>query len=335
MKRAIGVLAGATAVGVAVAGVRHARRSFEGVPGELRSPLLLVPFRVDERVLGVARAAITRPTPPVAGTTVRELLPGPDGPPVRLLVIEPEGRDRPGPAVFFIHGGGLVMGAPDGSVDVLSRLARDSGTAVVATSYRLAPEHPFPAAIDDCAASLAWVHGHAADLGIDPGRIAVGGASAGGGLAASLCQRARDEGGPPVPFQLLVYPMLDDRTVLHPPPGRFAVWTPRSNRFGWTSYLGHAPGSDPLPPYAAAARCADLSGLPPAWIGVGDRDLFQDEDVTYARRLEDAGVEVELVVVPGMYHGADAIAAASDISARFIGSMADALREALAEPVPA
>ncbi len=333
MRRTIGLLTAVAAIGAAAAAARHARRSFEGVPADLRSPALLVPFQVDDRVLGVARRVISRPTPPVAGTTVTELLPGEGGPPVRLLVVEPERRDRPGPALFFIHGGGLVMGVPDGSIDVCSRLARDAGVTVVATSYRLAPEHPYPAAIDDCAAALAWVHDHAEDLGIDPTRIAVGGASAGGGLAAALCQRARDEGGPSVPFQLLVYPMLDDRTVLHPPPGRFAVWTPTSNRFGWTSYLGHAPGPDPLPPHAAAARCADLSGLPPAWIGVGDRDLFQDEDVTYARRLEDAGVTVELVVVPGMYHGADAVVPGSSTSARFIGSMADALRTALA-PVP-
>jgi acetyl esterase/lipase len=175
---------------------------------------------------------------------------------------------------------------------------------VVAVAYRLAPEHPFPAALDDCYAALHWLNDQADGLAVDRGRVAVGGSSAGGGLAACLAQLAHDLGGPAVCFQLLQYPMLDDRTTLRT--GLDApVWSPRSNRYGWSAYLGHRVTEPEERPYAAAARRPDLTGLPPAWIGVGELDLFHDEDVAYAARLERAGVACQLHRVPGMYHGAD------------------------------
>lgn len=191
--------------------------------------------------------------------------------------------------------------------EVCAHYARELGILVVGVDYRLAPEHPFPAALDDCYAALRWLHDRAEQLGVDPARIAVGGASAGGGLAAGLAQRAHDLAEVPVALQVLTYPMLDDRTVLrrdHAGRGRI-LWTPASNRYGWTSYLGHPPGAAEPPPYAVPARRADLAGLPPAWIGVGELDLFHDEDVEYARRLEAAGVPVTLHVEPGMYHAAE------------------------------
>jgi len=198
--------------------------------------------------------------------------------------------------------------------------------------YRLAPEHPYPAALDDIAAVLEWMHARPQDLAIDADRIAVGGASAGGGLAAETCQRARDE-GLPVAFQLLEYPMLDDRTI-HPDPdgrGKF-VWTPGSNRYGWSAYLGHPAGSEQNRPYAVAARADDLSGLPPAWIGVGELDLFYAEDVEYAQRLRSVGVECELHIEPGMYHGADLALSDQPASMRaFWKRMAQALRSGVGE----
>ena len=151
----------------------------------------------------------------------------------------------------------------------------------------------------------------------------MGGDNAGGGLTAALCQLARDRGGPGICFQLLNYPMLDDRTVLrtdHDGRGVF-VWTPDSNRFGWSAYLGHEPSHDDAPPHAAPAWTTDLTGLPPAWIGVGDLDLFLDEDVDYAARLEAAGVPCELHLEPGMYHGADAVRAQAATSRRFRDQM--------------
>jgi acetyl esterase/lipase len=201
---------------------------------------------------------------------------------------------------------------------------------VVSAEYRLAPEHPFPDAFDDCFAVLRWLHGRAAEYGLDPDRVAVGGASAGGGLAAAVVQRAVDE-GVPVAFQLLEYPMLDDRTVLRRNDegrGRFG-WTAASNRFGWTSYLGHAPQQAEPRPYAAPGRREDLTGLPPAWVGVGELDLFFEEDAEYVRRLEAAGVPCTFVGVPGMYHGADAIARDADSMRRFQSRMIDAVRTGL------
>ena len=170
-------------------------------------------------------------------------VPGRDGaPPVEVVVYEPADRDDLTGGVIWIHGGGIVMGHQRPSQDSASRLARDLGVVVVGVDYRLAPEHPFPAALHDCAAALDWLAGHgAAELGVDADRIAVGGESAGGLLAASLCQLAHDEGGPAIAFQPLNYPMLDDRTVLRADDeGRGVfVWTPASNRFGWAAYLGH------------------------------------------------------------------------------------------------
>ncbi|MBS4104294.1 alpha/beta hydrolase [Tsukamurella paurometabola] len=235
-----------------------------------------------------------------------------------------------GGALLWIHGGGTIIGQPEVDHRRCLRIARDTGVVVVSTRYRLAPEHPFPAAHDDCYAALRWLHDGATGRGIDPARVGVGGASAGGGLAAGVVQRAVDE-GLPVAFQLLFYPMLDDRTPARPRDHRGAlVWTRRSNAFAWDAYLGAGHADREVPAYAAPARRTDLMGLPPAWIGVGDLDLFHDEDVDYARRLEDAGIAVELLVEPGMYHAADLLAARAAPMRAFTRSAIDALRRTLA-----
>jgi acetyl esterase/lipase len=247
----------------------------------------------------------------------------------KVFVFDPVDRTSDG-ALLWIHGGGFVGGTAAMDHALCARIASDLGILVVSAEYRLAPEHPFPAPLDDCFAALTWLHAQAAALGVDPARMAVGGASAGGGLAAAVVQRAHDD-GVPVAFQLLVYPMLDDRTVLaenREDHGRF-VWTPASNRFGWTSYLGHAPGEPEPRPYAAPGRRTDLTGLPPAWVGVGELDLFFDEDVEYVSRLEAAAVPVSFISVPGMYHGADGIAADAPSMRRFRRAMIDALRTGL------
>lgn len=209
-------------------------------------------------------------------------------------------------ALLWIHGGGRVMGAPMQDHALAQQLADAASVTVLSTAYRLAPEHPFPAALDDCAAALAWLREHCAGAEV-PTRVAVGGASAGGGLAAELAQWALDH-DVPVDFQLLLYPMLDDRTLDHGPGDRgHLIWTPEANRLGWTAYLGHPAGEREDRPYAVAARRADLTGLPPAWIGVGDLDLFYEEDLAYADRLRAAGVAVEVHVEPSLFHGADAL----------------------------
>ncbi|MBW9092715.1 alpha/beta hydrolase [Microbacterium jejuense] len=224
---------------------------------------------------------------------------------VRVRVYVP--AQTSGAGLLWIHGGGLVLGAAAMDDRTCSEVARDTGVIVVSVDYRLAPRHPFPAAIDDSAAAFAWFVTHAAELGVDPGRIAVGGQSAGGGLAAALVQRLVDAQTPPV-AQWLFCPMLDDRTAAdrsRDDVDHF-VWNNRANLVGWRSYLGDRVGGESLPAYAAATRREDLSGLPPTWIYTSDAELFFDEDVAYARALEAAGVPVTLDVVSGAAHGFEA-----------------------------
>ena len=219
------------------------------------------------------------------------------------------------------------MGSPQFEIPIIGGLARELGVVVVSPDYRLAPEHPFPAALDDCMATLEWMRAHADELGIDPDRIAVGGASGGGGLSVAVAQRSRDA-GIPLRAQALLYPMLDDRTALradHAGRGQFVV-TPSANRFAWTAYLGREPHMSDAPEYAVPARRTDLTGLPPAWVGVGELDLFHDEDVAYADQLRACGVPCELVTVPGMYHGADGIALRAPAMREFRRGMVDHFR---------
>jgi acetyl esterase/lipase len=320
--------------GVALAAaVMHGRRrvsdALSAVAPELRSPLLpLTATAFTRGKLPIVRLLFSIPTKPGHGVMVVER--HVDERPVRVSMTMPDVRLTPSPAVLWLHGGGYVVGSPRFEATGAGQLARDLGAVVVAPAYRLAPEHPFPAGLDDCMAALKWLCASADELGIDADRIGVIGASAGGGMAAAVAQRAHDE-GIPLRAQVLVYPMLDDRSVLrddHGGRGRFA-WTPESNRFSWTAYLGHAPRLSDAPEYAAPARRLDLSGLPPAWIGVGELDLFYEEDVAYAERLQQAGVPCELVTVPGMYHGADGLAAKAPSMLQFRAKTADHLRKHL------
>lgn len=228
---------------------------------------------------------------------------------VKLRIYTPE-RGATGAALLWIHGGGLVIGSPMQDDQFCADTARELGITVVSTAYRLAPDFPFPAALDDCAAAWTWLQRSAAALGVDPARVAIGGQSAGGGLAASLVQRIHDAGGVQPIAQWLFCPMLDDRTAARrelDAVGHF-VWNNRSNRVGWSGYLGGAMGTERVPDYAVPARRDDLRGLPPAWIGTGDIELFYDEDKTYAERLTDSGVDCTLDVVAGAPHGFEALA---------------------------
>ncbi len=250
---------------------------------------------------------------------------------IRLRLYRPERLESPAPALLWLHGGGFILGKPEQDDAFCIQAARDLGIGVVSVDYRCAPEHPFPTPLADAHAALHWLVGQAGELGLDPGRIALGGSSAGAGLAASLAQLVHDRGEVEPVFQLLVYPMLDDRTCLRQDldPGGFLVWTPESNRFGWRSYLGQACGAAEVPAYAVPARREDLSGLPPAWIGVGTLDLFYEEDLAYARRLLGDGVACELLVVPGAYHGFDATAPRTQVARDIRQSQIAALQRAL------
>jgi acetyl esterase/lipase len=221
------------------------------------------------------------------------------------------------PCVYSIHGGGYIVGSyamDDAKFDVW---CRDFGLVGVSVEYRLAPETPYPGPLEDCYAGLKWTYDHAADLGIDPDRIGITGASAGGGLCAGLALLARDRAEVPVQFQLLDCPMLDDRQET--PSSQLeglVVWSKASNEFGWRSYLGSLYGTTDIPPYAAAARAQDLGGLPEAYVCVGGADGFRDEDITYAMRLYGAGVPTELHVYPGAPHGV-ALWVGTDIAQRY------------------
>lgn len=253
---------------------------------------------------------------------------------LRLRLYKPLKASGPIPVLVWFHGGGHLVGNLNQSDALLLKYVREVGIAVASVDYRLAPEHPFPADLDDAYGALKWVHDQAEQLGLDPQRIAVGGESAGGGLAAALAQRARDRGEVRPAFQLLIYPMLDDRTQSAPEKAEreYVVWTPASNRFAWEAYLRRSPGSDSVPPGSVPARRADLSGLPPAWIGVGTIDLFHDEDVAYARRLQACGVDCELVTVPGAFHGFDGASPRSLVAQAFYWSQVEAMKKRLVSP---
>jgi acetyl esterase len=209
------------------------------------------------------------------------------------------------------------------------RLANDLGAVVVSVEYRLAPENPYPAAIEDCDAALCWVHEQASELGVDPTRVAVVGSSAGGGLAAGLNLLARDRGGPPICFQFLGIPEIDDRLDT-PSMQQFVdtpMWTRASAEQSWRRYLGDLYGGD-VPAYAAPARATDLSGLPPTYVSTMEYDPLRDEGIIYALRLLQAGVSVELHSFPGTFHGSAAVTSAA-VTQRQFAEMALALRRAL------
>jgi acetyl esterase/lipase len=282
--------------------------AMDDVAPELRTPYLPLTVRsLSGRSLWMGRLSTKVGTRPGRGVKMAERYVDSESS-VRVLVTAPKGVNKRRPAVLHMHGGGMVAGSPQFEAYESGRLARELDAVVVSPDYRLAPEHPFPAALDDCMATLRWMRDNAAELNIDCNRIAVAGSSAGGGLSAAIAQRSSDE-GIELRAQVLAYPMLDDRTALrddHGHRGRF-VWTPASSRWAWTAYLGREPRQSDAPEYAAPARRDDLTGLPPAWVGVGDLDILYDEGLTYAERLTAHGVPCEVVAVPGMYHGADGI----------------------------
>ncbi|GBR05972.1 alpha/beta hydrolase [Acetobacter oeni] len=291
---------------------------------------------LDADLLSAARAA-RRDLPGMVDklpvVTEARSIPGMTGDPdVRVLISRPENfAGGPLPAILHIHGGGFVMGTPDAALALLRNWAAGLECVVISVDYRLAPETPFPGPLDDCYAALLWTVAEADSLGIDVGRIGVAGESAGGGLAAGLALLAKQRSGPHLAFQNLQYPMLDDRTgpdsPRNPVTGDY-LWTREMNDFGWRSFLGMSPGGQGVSPFAAPFRSADLSGLPPAYIGVGTLDLFLDEDIEYAQRMIRASVPVELEVFPGAFHAFE-LQPRAEVSRRSARRRMDALRRAM------
>jgi len=265
-------------------------------------------------------------------TTEDRMVPGPEGAPdIRVRIYRPADTSGALPGLYWIHGGGMVIGRLEDEDLRVKALVEQVGCVAVSVDYRLAPEHPYPAPVEDCYAALVWASERADDLGINLTLLAVGGASAGGGLAAATVLLARDRGTPALTFQLLICPMLDDRNIT--PSSHeitdVGVWDRDMNISGWTALLGDKRGTDEVSPYAAPARASDLTGLPPTFIDVGSLEVFRDEDVDYALRLMRASVPTELHVYPGAYHGWDGFAPTATISQAAVAARTGALRRAL------
>ena len=253
------------------------------------------------------------------------------GPPVRVRIYRADDQSSKLPALYWIHGGGYVMGDIDMDDRLMKQMVKRIGCVAASVDYRLAPEHPFPTPVEDCYTGLKWLFAHADELGVEPARIAIGGPSGGGGLTAGLGLLARDRKEVQVAYQLLIYPMIDDRNataaahaITDP-----RVWNRESNRLGWKAYLGRDGGGADVSPYAAATRATDLSNLPPTYISVGTLDLFVDENIDYAQRLIQAGVPTELHVYPGAFHGFDMLAPSARVSKQFKADRDNALKRAL------
>ena len=276
---------------------------------------------------GVFAAVEIPPNPNV--TSQDRQVPGPSGDPdITVRVYRPVNATGPLPGVYYIHGGGMIMGDIAGEDAGATMLCDLVGAVVVSVEYRLAPEHPHPAPVEDCYAGLVWTASHAAELGIDPQRLALYGGSAGGGLVLGCALLARDRGGPALKFMMPIYPMIDDRneTPSSQEITDVGIWDRAGNIEAWAWYLGGKPADQ----YAAPARAQDVSGLPPAFIDVGTVDLFRDEDIAFAQRLMQAGVPTELVVNPGSYHASEVFAPEAALSQRIWARRVEALRRALA-----
>ncbi|MEZ5260860.1 MAG: alpha/beta hydrolase [Acidimicrobiia bacterium] len=262
----------------------------------------------------------------LSGTVTRtdiEVEPVDGDAPVSIRVHRPQDLplDEAVPCIYWMHGGGYVLGTNRNDDLRFDRWCRRFRCAGVSVEYRLAPETPYPGPLHDAYAGLRHVHAHAGELGIDPARIGVGGASAGAGLAAGLALHARDRGEVPLAFQALIYPMLDDRMTNPSTRWEVPVWNPGSNVYGWRAYLGDRFGTDDVPAYAAPARAERLAGLPPTYILVGTLDGFFDEDVAYAQRLNHEGVPAELHVYPGAPHGFDLFAPDTALAKRAVADL--------------
>jgi acetyl esterase/lipase len=238
---------------------------------------------------------------------------------LKLRVYYPKQLQSNVPGLLWIHGGGHVIGYPELNDSALIQFVQELGIVIVSVDYRLSPENPFPASINDCYTGLQWMVDHSDELGLDKNRISVGGESAGGGLAAALAQMAVDRKEIDLKFQLLVYPMLDDHSAIQEiySGKKYFGWNQKNNYFGWKAYLNQEPGLDITPAYAVPARRKDLIGLPAAWIFCGSLDLFFDEDKLYAQRLTDSGVICEFESISGVFHGFDSATISNEFVTAF------------------
>jgi acetyl esterase/lipase len=282
----------------------------------------------ERRAVFAGLVAAAAPPPRDDVTVDDRTVPGaPGDPDVAVRVYRPVGGTGASPAICFIHGGGMVIGDLDSEDPEAQRLCAELGAVVVSIGYRLAPEHPYPAQVDDCYAGLRWIAENAAELGVDAARLVVYGGSAGGGLAIALALLSRDRGGPAVSFVMAPYPMLDDSNSTRSSHEIVDVgfWDRSANLEAWQWYLGGRAADQ----YAAPARATDLDGLPPMFLDVGTVDLFRDEVITFAQRLLQAQVPCELQVHPGSFHASESVAPDAPLSQRIEAARMSALRRAL------
>ncbi|HDV8361502.1 TPA: alpha/beta hydrolase [Bacillus cereus] len=262
-----------------------------------------------------------------------EIIEGPDANPLRLKIYRPKSNDQSLPALLWIHGGGYILGSADENDILCVRFAKEANCMVVNVDYRLAPEHPYPAPIEDCYAALKWMADNAEALNIDSNRIGVAGASAGGGLTAALTILARDRQYPSICFQMPLYPMIDDRNNT-PSANEIKegfTWNQKTNEAGWKMYLGELHGTDHIPAYAAAARAEDYRNLPRTYTCVGQLDAFRSETLTYVTKLTEAGVDVEFHLYPGAYHGFEMLPSDADITIHAWNDYVRAVKTGLAK----
>ncbi len=302
----------------------------EAIPGGFKSIPDIVVRRQVASELKVKDPQRRVPTGRV--TQADRMVPGPVGDPdVRVRIYQPapanDADSAPRPGIFYIHGGGMIMGDLDGESDQAEMLCAALGAVVVSVDYRLAPEHPHPAPVEDCYAALVWMAVRSSELGFDPSRLAVYGRSAGGGLTIGTVLLCRDRGGPHIAFQMPIYPMIDDRNIT---PSSYELtdlgaWDRAENIQAWGWYLAGKPADQ----YAAPRRAMDLTGLPPTFIDVGELDLFRDENIIFATRLLQAGVPTEFHLYPGAYHGSENLAPEAALSRRIWEVRLAALARAL------
>ena len=274
--------------------------------------------------------AMAEMLPPTEIQVEERMIAGPDGE-IPVFIYQPPGV-APRAGLLWIHGGGYIIGSGRDDVTCVP-IAEHVGCTIVSVDYRMAPTVTYKESVGDCFAALNWMVDNAEELGINTDRVAIGGASAGGGLSAGLALYNRDHNGPDLAFQLLIYPMLDDT---HDTPSgheitHYQVWNRDVSIKAWKMYLGDEYGTENVSPYAAAARTESLEGLPPAYVTVGTADLFRDEDIDYAQRLMAAGVPTELTVFPGMFHGGEMITPTAAVSQRLHMGYLDALKRGLAK----
>ncbi|MED1058265.1 alpha/beta hydrolase [Bacillus mycoides] len=257
-----------------------------------------------------------------------EVIVGPDDNPLPLRIYRPKSNNEPLPVLLWIHGGGYILGSIDDNDDTCMRFAKEAGCVVVSVDYRLAPEHPYPAPIEDCYSALKWIAYNAKSLNIDSNRIGVAGVSAGGGLTAALSLLARDRKYPSICLQMPLYPMIDDRNNT-PSANEIKegfVWNQKANEAGWKMYLGEMYGTDQIPVYAAPSRAEDYSDLPYTYTFVGQLDPFRSETLTYVSKLAQAGVDVEFHLYPNAYHWFEGLNPNADVSIYAVNEMVQAVK---------